>query len=459
MLSWIFNVLNGRTQTRLGAIPGPRPWFPLGTAPDFLGPWPWEVCAEYAKRYGGITLTWMLNSPAIVLNDPDLIGEVLDARAHDFYKDSPVRALAPVITPGSLFITNFGRGWEEARRDNPFSTVAYDGWLSRQVEPLRNVISKTLRTWTAQATGNPIDLYWGMQRLVFDAFSQAFWGQTFPADRFNWFRALARTGSGRMMLPRPVLPPLQPSFYAARSNWYQSFEQLVSDARRKPDGTAPDLLNCALTRGTPLSDAALAEALATNFFGGVFSCSSTVNTALYLLGQHPQEGERVARAVRDELPEGFTRTELDSCRTLEFAIREAMRYYPAVPIYFRNSARDREVQLGPHTLPPKTQIFISNWYLHKFAPHWREPERFDPTRWDNGGAEANPYGSGYFFPFGRGPRACIGAAFGQFIHRLVLAVIYRECQPEPDTTRAYKQSFFFGVMMPKGLTARFQPRR
>jgi cytochrome P450 len=458
MLAWLFSTLNGRKQTRLRGIPGPTPRFPFGTAGAFLGPWPWEVCADYGKQYGGMTLIWLLNRPAVVLNDPELIGEVLDTRAADFYKDAPVRALKPVITPGSLFITNFGKGWEQAHNENPFSTVTYDDWLTQQVEPLRAVVSERVKSWIARAAGEPIDLYWDMQRLMFDAFSQAFWGRTFPADRFDWFQTLARTGNRRMALPKPILPPLSPFFYPARRKWYGSFEKLVAEVRRNPNPSAPDLLNVALARGTPLTDAALAETLATNFFGGVFSCSSTVNTALYLLAKHPEEGAKVAQAVRNDLPVNFDRTALDGCRPLEFAIREAMRYYPAVPVYFRNSAPDREVPLGAHTLPPNTQIFISNWYLHKFAPHWREPERFDPARWDNGGAEANPYGSGHFFPFGRGPRACIGAAFGQLIHRLVLSAIYRESEPEVDTSQPYTQSFFFGVMMPKGMQARFRPR-
>ncbi|HVK14571.1 MAG TPA: cytochrome P450 [Gemmataceae bacterium] len=454
MLTRLFDAINGRTRARLKDLPGPTPRFPLGTAGAFLGQRPWEVCAEYGRRYGGVTLIWLLNKPAVVLNDPALIGEVLDTRAGDFYKAAPVAALKPVITPGSLFITDFGRGWEEARRENPFSTVPYEDWLTRQVDPLRAVVSDAVRTWAARPA---IDLYWDTQRLIFDVFAKAFWGRTFPADRFDWFRTLARTGSRRMARPNPVLPPLSPFFYSARRKWYQTFEAIVAGVRKHPDATAPDLLNVALARGTPLSDAALAEALATNFFGGVFSSSSTMNTALYLLDRHPEERAKVVRAVRDELPDGFDRPALDACRPLEFAIREAMRYYPAVPIYFRNSAPDREVKLGPHTLPPDTQVFISNWYLHKFAPHWKEPERYDPGRWDNGGAEANPYGSGHFFPFGRGPRACIGAAFGQLVHRLVLATLYREAEPEVEPG-PYPASFFFGVMMPKGLTARVRPR-
>jgi cytochrome P450 len=455
MLASLFNALNRQARARFAGVPGPVPRFPLGNLGEFLRPWPWERCADYARRYGGLTLIWLFNRPALVLNDPDLIGQVLDTRASDFYKDSPVAALAPVITPGSLFITNFGRGWEAGRRDNPFGPPGYGDWLARQVEPLRAVVRTRVLEWIGRPPSNPVDLYWDMQRLMFDVFAQAFWGQTFPPNRFTWFRTLAATGTRRMALPRQILPPLSPFFYEAKRNWYETFGQLVAEARKRPNPDAPDLLNVALCRGTPLGDRELAEALATNFFGGVFSSSSTVNTALYLLATYPEEGAKVVRAVR-ALPVNFGRGELDGCRPLEFAIREAMRYHPAVPIYFRNSARDREVPLGPLTLPRNALLFISNWYLHKYAPHWREPEVFNPGRWDNGGAEANPYGSGHFFPFGRGPRACIGAEFGQFVHRLVLATLFRESEPSVDASRAYRQSFFFGVMMPKGITATFR---
>jgi cytochrome P450 len=455
MLGRLFTSINSRAKTRFAGVPGPPPSFPFGNLGDFLRPWPWEVCAEYARRYGGLTMVWLFSKPALVLNDPALIGEVLDTRAHDFYKDAPVLALKPVITPGSLFITNFKAGWEEARRVNPFGP-GYDGWLTRQVEPLRRLAAARVKEWTARPTSNPVDLYWDTQRLMFDLFSQAFWGRTFPADRFDWFRTMAATGTRRMANPKPIIPPLSPFFYPARRNWYRSFEALVAEARKQPNADAPDLLNVSLRNGTPLDNAALAEALATNFFGGVFSCSSTVNTTLYLLAKHPEEGRKVAAAVRG-LPAGYDRGALDTCTHLEFAIREAMRYYPAVPIYFRNSASDREVPLGPLTLPRNTLLFISNWYLQKYASHWSEPEAFKPARWGNRGAEANPYGSDYFFPFGRGPRACIGAAFGQLIHRLVLATLYRESEPEVDTTLPYTQSFYFGVMMPKGLRASFRP--
>src|SRR5262245_41456717 len=233
MLTWLFRAINGRTQAGPRDIPGPAPRFPFGTTTDFFGPWPWEVCAEYGRRYGGVTLVWLFNQPAVVLNDPELIGAVLDTQAKDFYKDAPVRALKPVITPESLFITNFERGWEAARRDHPCSTVPYEEWLGRQVQPLRSTVSEIVKAWTAR--GEPVDLYWEMQRLMFDVFARAFWGRTFPPDRFDWFRTLARTGTRRMALPKAVLPPVSPFFYLARRNWYRSFAGVVAEARTNPD--------------------------------------------------------------------------------------------------------------------------------------------------------------------------------------------------------------------------------
>ena len=77
MLARLFTTLNGRTQVRLRDIPGPTPRFPLGTAGTFLGSRPWEVCAEYGQRYGGITLIWLFNRPAVVLKKMPPFGDIL----------------------------------------------------------------------------------------------------------------------------------------------------------------------------------------------------------------------------------------------------------------------------------------------------------------------------------------------------------------------------------------------
>ena len=76
-------------------IPGPPPTFPFGNALAFMGgnKKPWEVCADWGREYGGMTLVWLLGQPAIVLNDPQLIGEVLETNWQAFTKTPPTMRL------------------------------------------------------------------------------------------------------------------------------------------------------------------------------------------------------------------------------------------------------------------------------------------------------------------------------------------------------------------------------
>jgi len=453
----LFAATHRAKMEQFAGIPGPEPSFPMGTAMDFVhGGQPWEVCARYADEYGPLTLIWLMGEPALVLHDPDLIGQVLETDWQSYYKDDPCNALEPVITAGSLFICNHGHGWREARRQNPLSMDGLDVWLEDQVVPLAGVLARGVESFKGQS--EPVDLYWDMQRLTFRAFALTFWGRELDEEHFERFQTLARMGDKRMQSKLPLVPPIDPSFHLAKHEWYSEFEQLVAEARLSPNPHGVDLLNVTLNRGTELNDAQLAEALATNFFGGVFSGSSTINTALYLLDKHPDEMQRLRIAVREAA--GSDR-DIDwpavlACQALDFVTREAMRFYPAVPIYFRNSSTTETVKLGEHTLPPNTQLFISNWWLHRFSPHWDQPEQFRPARWDNGVAEQNPLGSGYFFPFGRGPRACIGQPFAMLYIKLALASILLNASVSLEAGQEYRQSFFFGVMMPQDLMARFK---
>src|SRR5689334_22348261 len=106
VLEGFFRVAFRQKVRAFAGIPGPPPQFPLGNLLDFVGRRPWDVLADYGKRYGGMSVAWAFGTPLVVLNDPDLIGDVLDRNHADYYKDVPRDALAPVITPQCLFISN-----------------------------------------------------------------------------------------------------------------------------------------------------------------------------------------------------------------------------------------------------------------------------------------------------------------------------------------------------------------
>lgn len=102
---------------------------------------------------------------------------------------------------------------------------------------------------------------------------------------------------------------------------------------------------------------------------------------------------------------------------------------------------------------------ISNQHLHRDPSHWANPEVFEPARWLDGGAARDPLGSGHFFPFGRGPRACVAGAFAMVYLQTALTTIASLAQVHVDSTEPFEEGFFFGVVLPKGVTGRLVSRQ
>jgi cytochrome P450 len=437
MPSGLFRLIHGSKMRASDGFPGPAPSFPFGNSLDFAGKPPWEVCARYAREYGGATRIWLGGRPALVLNDPKLIGEVLDTRADDFPDSAEGKA---------------------KREAHPLRMDGQREWLESQVEPMRAMLREGIRL--LKDLPEPVDVAQTVQHLGFDAFSVAVWGHVLGADVYEWFLTLAMTGdrSTGVALTAPLFPPMNPWFYSARRKWRGLFSSLMEKAKEPDQPPRSDLLSVLLRRGWPSSDS-FRDALTSIFFRGVFSTFSAVTTSLYLLAHNPVVEQRLRAELgvlvgRDP---DYNLETLESCAYLDCVLRETLRLYPPMPLIYRNSAKDRSVVLGGQTLPPNTLLFISNWFLQHDPAHWNDPDRFDPGRWENGGAEQNPFGSGWYFPFGRGPRTCGGQPFAMLAMKLTLAEILIDSRLELDRSLPYRQDYFFGVTTPKGLKGSFRP--
>src|SRR5579871_11424 len=153
-LERVFRSFYGSRMKPFEGIPGPKPTFPFGTLGDFWGAKPWDVCAAYEKKYGGITLIWVAEQPALVLNDPELIREVLVTNWKDYYKDNPVKAFKPVLKK-TVFDEN-GPEWERMRKNHPLSMEGLERWLPSQAPAIKKVVENHLeRLRTSQ---QPVDL-------------------------------------------------------------------------------------------------------------------------------------------------------------------------------------------------------------------------------------------------------------------------------------------------------------
>ncbi len=187
------------------------------------------------------------------------------------------------------------------------------------------------------------------------------------------------------------------------------------------DGDLPmDLLSVLLRaydRGEQ-TEKNLRDELVTMLLAGHDTTALTLTYTFYLLSEHPKVRERVEAeadaAVVDGPPDASDAREMQDT---ERVLNEAMRLYPPVYTMFREPKLD--VKLAGYRIPEGAAIMLPQWVVHR-SPRWYDdPETFDPGRWRPERRSERPRFA--FFPFGGGPRHCIGKAFSLMEAKLILA--------------------------------------
>ncbi|KJE21453.1 cytochrome P450 [Frankia torreyi] len=219
-------------------------------------------------------------------------------------------------------------------------------------------------------------------------------------------------------------------------------------ARRRAAGaTGDDLLSLLLftqdaETGARMDDTQVRDEALTLLLAGHETTANALSWTFHLLGADPQ-AERALQAELDTVLGGRPPT-IDDLPRLEYTqavLQEAMRLYPPVWAMGRHLTEDREV--GGHLLPAGSTLLFSQWVVHRDERWWPDPDRFDPTRWlrpcaattdTDTDTEAVPERPRFaYFPFGGGPRQCIGNTFALAEGALALAAIarHRSLRPVP----------------------------
>jgi cytochrome P450 len=111
---------------------------------------------------------------------------------------------------------------------------------------------------------------------------------------------------------------------------------------------------------------------------------------------------------------------------LDWVVTESMRLYP--PAWVVDRTAIAPFTLDGYAFPARTRVMVSQWVIHHLPELWGDPEAFRPERWDPAASQKIPPGA--YFPFGAGPRICIGLPFAQMEARLLLATIMQRFAPE-----------------------------
>jgi cytochrome P450 len=206
----------------------------------------------------------------------------------------------------------------------------------------------------------------------------------------------------------------------------------IIDARKARQEQRDDLLSLLIRArdeaGGKMTDTQVRDEAVVLFLAGHETTALALTYALYLLATHPEAqarlAEEIARVLGGRSP-GLA--DLDKLAVTEAVVLESMRLYPPAWGFAREALTP--VEVGGFAFPKGAEFVISPWVVHRDARNFDDPDAFKPERWQNDLQHRLPKFA--YFPFGGGPRVCIGNRFAMMEAKLVLASAIQRFRFEP----------------------------
>jgi cytochrome P450 len=382
-----------------------------------------------------------------LLTHPDAIEHVLQKNQKNYRK--PEILLGPMrLLVGEGLFTSEGAAWLRQRRlDQP----AFHRQHLAELCPLMVAAAEDfLRRREAAGPGQRFDILAEMMRLALQVAGTTLVSTDISgeADVIGEAYRTAFAYIGYRMNSSTLLPAWFPtrrgrSFARAKRVLDRVVLELI-EKRRKAGGGPKDLLGLLLAAqdeetGAGMTDQQLKDEILTLLTAGHETMGAALAWTWYLLGQHPQVQQDLRDEVRGRLQgRSPTSDDLPHLSLARAVFEEALRLYPPAPGLARQAISPDEINGFPITAG--SIIVLSSWVAHRNPEFWPEPERFDPGRFLPGQGQGRPKFA--YFPFGGGPRVCIGNTFALMEGPLVLASVVQRFRVElepgqkvvPDTT-------------------------
>lgn len=402
--------------------PGPRGRLLSGCLHEFLAQ-RLDFLSECARDYGDVCSFRFGPKRCFLVNHPDLIEQVLATDARHYIKHFGARNYKPVL--GNGLVTSEGEFWLRQRRmaQPAFNKDRLASYAPVMVELTEKMLDARWRegTW--------VDVHAEMSRVTSDIALKTLFDLDNVADRDAYSESLRvafRELSGRLgrVLRAPRWMPTPGNLRLNRSlaRLRTLVDSFIQRARER--GTGNDLLSRLIQArdegGEGMTDEQLRDEAMTIYLAGHETTALTLSWTWYAIAQHPRVEEQLA-AEWSAVLDGRSPTAEDLPRLsyTHHVITEAMRLYPPVYLVGREAVTDRE--LGGYRVRRGTTVFLSQWVTHRDGRFYDDPLIFRPERWAEGLAARLPRYA--YFPFGGGPRICIGNNFAMMEAVLILATI------------------------------------
>jgi cytochrome P450 len=402
--------------------PGPPQRFFSGSFREFysdlLG-----FFSRCAREYGDVTAFRLWRRPCLLVNNPDLIEQIVVKQNKNFIKPFPFRYTRQVL--GNGLLTSEGTFWLRQRR------LAAGAFNAQRINTYgTDMVDATTRMLAGWQDGQQRDIHHDMMQVTLDIVARTLFGtditertQDIGESLLHALRSFSLNFGRGLPLPRWIPTAGNRRAQAAVRGLNEVVGQIIAQ-RRRENTPHKDLLSMMLHAvdedGSQMTDEQLADEARTFLLAGHETTAISLSWSFYLLATHPEIqaalGRELDHVLAGRLP---TADDVPNLPLAERVVLEAMRLFPPAFTIGREPVED--FQLGPYKVKAGTTIFMSQWVMHRDDRYYENPEKFDPDRWLPERSVGRPKMA--YFPFGGGPRVCIGNTFAMLESILVLATV------------------------------------
>jgi cytochrome P450 len=416
---------------------------PLPPGPSGLGfyfsllrtPKNWlRFLGHLGKEYGDISFFRLFGVPICFINKPEYIEKVLVSGVSDFTKSKDYAPLKTLM--GNGLLTSEGEFWQRQRK------LVQPAFHRERIAAYGNVMvryaERTIAGWRDAETR---DAHKDMMKLTLDIVAKTLFDADVTSDAVEVGEALevamerySALAWFAVFLPQGVVEP-----------WYWIFRRTlrrldtiiyrIIRARRESKSDPGDLLSMLLKAqaedGSQMTDQQLRDEVMTLFLAGHETTANALAWTWYLLSLNPEAEARLHAELKEVLGGRSPRFEdLQRLRYTQMVVKESLRLFP--PAWGVGRETLREIQLGEFRVPAGTNVFISQWVVQRDPRYFERAVDFLPERWTEEFERQLPKFA--YFPFGGGPRVCVGASFALMEAALLLATIAQKYRLAVDPT-------------------------
>lgn len=410
-----------KPQTR---APGPTGGLILGVMPEFnrdsLG-----FITRCRDQFGDVVRMRFLYLTVYFIYHPDDIEYVLSTNAKNFIKSRSLRSPFFQRLVGNGLLTSEGEFW---RRQRKLAQPAFHRQrINSYGEVMVNYARRMIDSWKP---GEVRDVHRDMMRVTLEIVVKTLFNADVSGDADRVGKVLSQivkpfaSQATLKWIADNRLPTEGHRRFFREADEIDSIVYRIIGERRASRADEGDLLSMLLQAhdeddGGTMTDRQLRDEVMTIFLAGHETSALTLSWAWWLLAQSATAEKRFHDEI-DSVLQGRLPT-LDDYPHLKFTemiAKESMRLFPPAFGVGREAIADCEI--GGFRVPAKSQVFMFQWATQRDPRFFAEPHEFKPERWSEEDKDLPRYA---YFPFGGGPRICIGNYFAMIEIVLLLATI------------------------------------